>query len=169
MGGFGLNVTNALCASEYSLQGLEVLTVDVETPCAEMRPITGQSPTACIVYGHIPLMITRACPLRNVRTCDGCSRQGELLDRKNMRLPVRCTGPAGVRTIYNPIALYAADRVREIPADWMVLHFTIEPPQRVETVLRMAFSGRPYDEKMTRGLLFKPREDSGKEPHGTEN
>lgn len=169
MGGFGLNVTNALCASEYSLQGLEVLTVGVETPCAEMRPITGQSPTACIVYGHIPLMITRACPLRNVRTCDGCSRQGELLDRKNMRFPVRCTGPAGVRTIYNPIALYAADRVREIPADWMVLHFTIEPPQRTETVLRMAFSGRPYDEKMTRGLLFKPREDSGKEPHGTEN
>ena len=53
---------------------------------------------------------------------------------------------------------------REELVEWLQLYF-----QRVETVLRMAFSGRPYDEKMTRGLLFKPREDSGKEPHGTEN
>lgn len=162
MGGFGLNVTNAMSAAEYSLQGLELLTAGLETPCAEMRPIAGESPLACIIYGHIPLMVTRACPLRNVRTCDGCSREGELLDRKNMRFPVRCTGPAGVRTIYNPIALYAADRVKEIPADWMVLHFTIEPPERVEEVVRMALAQRAYDGKMTRGLLFKPREDTGK-------
>lgn len=162
MGGFGLNVTNAMSAAEYSLQGLELLTAGLETPCAEMRPIAGESPLACIIYGHIPLMVTRACPLRNVRTCDACSREGELLDRKNMRFPVRCTGPAGVRTIYNPIALYAADRVKEIPADWMVLHFTIEPPERVEEVVRMALAQRAYDGKMTRGLLFKPREDTGK-------
>ena len=162
MGGFGLNVTNAMSAAEYSLQGLELLTAGLETPCAEMRPIAGECPLACSVYGHIPLMVTRACPLRNVRTCDGCSREGELLDRKNMRFPVRCTGPAGVRTIYNPIALYAADRVKEIPADWMVLHFTIEPPERVEEVVRMALAQRAYDGKMTRGLLFKPREDTGK-------
>ena len=159
MGGFGLNVTNPLAAEEYEALGLGVLTVSPETPCGEMAAVAGAARLAALIYGHMPLMLTRACPLQNVRTCKGCSRQGELVDRKNMRFPVRCTGPQGVRTIYNPVPLYAADRTREIPADLLMLYFTIETPQRVEQVLELALGARPFDGPLTRGLLFKSRED----------
>lgn len=31
-------------------------------------------PTGVLIYGHMPLMITRACPLQNVQDCAHCSR-----------------------------------------------------------------------------------------------
>lgn len=160
IGGFGLNITNPLAAKTYYDQGLRLLTVNMEVPCTEMRAIANAGQVAALIYGYMPLMVTRACPLKNVRTCANCPREGVLKDRKNMEFLVRCTGPNGFRTIYNPIALYAADRVKEIPADVLVLYFTKETPERTVQVLQMAMQEKPYDEKWTRGLLFKPREDA---------
>lgn len=160
MGGFGLNVANPLAAREYLDAGLCAVTAGIETPCAEMAAIAGAGPLAALVYGHMPLMLTRACPLQNVRTCKDCPREGRLLDRKGLYFPVRCTGPDGVRTVFNPVPLYAADRAGEVPADELELYFTIETPQRALAVLRMALAGEAFDGRLTRGLLFRRREDA---------
>ena len=34
-----------------------------------------------------------------------------------MRFPVRCSGPAGARTVYNPIPIYMGDRLKELPVE----------------------------------------------------
>ena len=105
-GGFGLNVTNDLAAQYYADLGLssvlilpEVKDSDISTiaPTRDGKPV----PTGVITYGHMPLMVTRACPLQNIHDCAHCDKTGLLTDRKAKKFPVRCG--LGVRTIYNPV------------------------------------------------------------------
>ena len=108
-GSFGLNITNQLAAQFYADNGLgsmlilpEVKDSDISTiaPTHNGRPV----PTGVLVYGHMPLMITRACPLQNIHDCAHCDKTGVLTDRKAKKFPVRCG--LGVRTIYNPVPIY---------------------------------------------------------------
>src|SRR5699024_12481844 len=86
-------------------------------PVREGRPV----PTGALSYGHMPLMLTRACPLHNVHDCAHCSREGGLTDRKAKEFPVRYGG--GVRTIYNPLTLYIADNTCATPLDCGVVYY----------------------------------------------
>ena len=155
-GGLGLNVTNPLAADEYRRLGLAGLLAHPETPLAAMRLIASGVPTAALCYGHIPLMLTRACPLKNVRDCANCPRSGALRDRKGRDFPVRCSAPggAGVRTVYNPVPLYMGDRLRELPADTAVAAFTLETPERICQILALLLEGRAFDGEFTRGLYY---------------
>lgn len=155
-GGLGLNVTNPLAADEYRRLGLAGLLAHPETPLAAMRLIAPGVPTAALCYGHIPLMLTRACPLKNVRDCANCPRSGALRDRKGRDFPVRCSAPggAGVRTVYNPVPLYMGDRLRELPADTAVAAFTLETPERICQILALLLEGRAFDGEFTRGLYY---------------
>lgn len=155
-GGLGLNVTNPLAADEYRALGLQGLLVHPETPLAAMRLIAPGVPTAALCYGHIPLMLTRACPLKNVRDCANCPRAGALRDRKGRDFAVRCSAPggAGVRTVYNPVPLYMGDRLRELPADTAVAAFTLETPARCARVLELLLAQQPFDGEFTRGLYY---------------
>ena len=154
-GGFGLNVTNPLSAKEYAALGARMLTLSPELTLEDMARISAPVPVLALAYGHMPLMLTRACPLQNVRDCGGCDRKGELLDRKGMRFPVRCSGPAGARTVYNPIPIYVGDRLKELPVELPLLYFTIETAARVREVLALVREGLPFDGPFTRGLYYK--------------
>ncbi len=127
-----------------------------ETPLAAMRQFAADLPVAALCYGHMPLMLTRACPLKNLRDCAGCDRRGLLRDRKARDFPVRCSAPggAGVRTVYNPVALYMGDRLRELPADYAVAAFTLEEPAQVRQILERLLQGLPFDGEFTRGLYY---------------
>lgn len=155
MGGFGLNVTNAAAARAYLAMGCESVTASPELTARGVHELAAQAPTAVLAYGHMPLMLTRACPLHNVHGCKGCPQKGALTDRKGAKFPVRCTGPQGMRTVYNPVPLYLCDKAGQAGADMLLLYFTIEPPQRVGQVLRLARAGAPFDGAFTRGLFFK--------------
>lgn len=155
-GGMGLNVTNPMAAGRWRELGLQGMLVHPETPLSAMRLIDPGMPTAALCYGHIPLMLTRACPLKNVRDCKGCSHSGSLRDRKGRDFAVRCSAPgmAGIRTVYNPVPLYMGDRMGELPADTAVAVFTLEAPDRVHQILEMLLAGRGFDSEFTRGLYY---------------
>ena len=155
MGGFGLNVTNAAAARAYLAMGCESVTASPELAAQGVCGLAAQAPTAVLAYGHMPLMLTRACPLHNVHGCKGCPKKGKLTDRRGAEFPVRCTGPQGMRTVYNPVPLYLCDKAGQAGADMLLLYFTIEAPQRVGQVLDMARTGAPFDGAFTRGLFFK--------------
>lgn len=152
-GGFGLNVANPLSALCWKDLGPSALTVSPETPFAEMEAIEPGVPTWAIVYGHLPLMITRACPLQNVTDCAHCDKQGLLTDRKRRQFPVRCGG--GVRQIYNPVPLYMGDKLKKLPADGALAWFTLETPAEAARVLAALEKGESWPEEFTRGLYFK--------------
>ena len=155
-GGLGLNVTNPLAAARYAELDLRGLLLHPETSLPAMREVAPGVPTAALCYGHIPLMLTRACPLRNVRSCAQCPGGGALRDRKGRDFTVTCSAPggAGVRTVYNPVPLYMGDRLRELPVDVAVAAFTTESPARTAQILEGLLAGRAFDSEFTRGLYY---------------
>lgn len=152
-GGLGLNVTNPLSGAEAVQLGVQSVLALPELTAAQVGALARCVPAAAIGYGHLPLMLTRACPLHNVHTCAGCSRKGELTDRKGRRFAVRCG--LGVRTIYNPVPLYMGDKSGALGCDCEVLYFTTESSRRAAQVLAMYAAGAPFDGELTRGLYFK--------------
>ena len=157
-GGFGLNITNQLAAQFYADNGLgsmlilpEVKDSDISTiaPTHDGRPV----PTGVLVYGHMPLMITRACPLQNIHDCAHCDKTGVLTDRKAKKFPVRCG--LGVRTIYNPVPIYMGDKPGALTVDYGVAYFTLESREEAAKILDMIRTHAPFEGDFTRGLYFK--------------
>lgn len=157
-GGIGLNITNPLAAQRYAELGLSALLLLPEVRAEDMACIAPQGAggpvrTGAMVYGHMPLMLTRACPLHNLHGCARCPRQGELTDRKARRFPVRCG--LGVRTVYNPVPIYMGDKPGALPVDWAYAHFTTESRERAAQVLALWQQCAPFDGEFTRGLYYK--------------
>ncbi len=155
-GGFGLNITNQLAAAEYAALGLCSITLLPELAAAELPALGPPAvgiPAGAFVYGHMPLMLTRACPLQNVTDCAHCPREGMLTDRKGMQFPVRCG--LGMRSVYNPVPLYMGDKPGALAVDYGLAYFTIESAARAGAVLRLLAAHAPFDGSFTRGLYFK--------------
>ena len=157
-GSFGLNITNQLAAQFYADNGLgsmlilpEVKDSDISTiaPGHGGKPV----PTGVLVYGHMPLMITRACPLQNIHDCAHCDKTGVLTDRKAKKFPVRCG--LGVRTIYNPVPIYMGDKPGALTVDYGVAYFTLESRDEAAEILEMIRTHAPFEGDFTRGLYFK--------------
>ena len=157
-GGFGLNVTNNLAAQYYADLGLrsvlilpEVKDSDISTiaPTRDGKPV----PTGVITYGHMPLMVTRACPLQNIHDCAHCDKTGLLTDRKAKKFPVRCG--LGVRTIYNPVPIYMGDKPGALTVDYGVAYFTLESREEAAAILDSIRQHAPVEGEFTRGLYFK--------------
>ena len=157
-GSFGLNITNQLAAQFYADNGLgsmlilpEVKDSDISTiaPTHDGKPV----PTGVLVYGHMPLMITRACPLQNIHDCAHCDKTGVLTDRKAKKFPVRCG--LGARTIYNPVPIYMGDKPGALTVDYGVAYFTLESRDEAAKILDMIRVHAPFEEDFTRGLYFK--------------
>ena len=157
-GSFGLNITNQLAAQFYADNGLgsvlilpEVKDSDIGTiaPTHDGRPV----PTGVLVYGHMPLMVTRACPLQNIHDCAHCDKTGVLTDRKAKKFPVRCG--LGVRTIYNPVPIYMGDKPGALTVDYGVAYFTLESREEAAQILDMIRTHAPFEGDFTRGLYFK--------------
>ena len=157
-GSFGLNITNQLAAQFYADNGLgsmlilpEVKDSDISTiePTHNGKPV----PTGVLVYGHMPLMITRACPLQNIHDCAHCDKTGVLTDRKAKKFPVRCG--LGVRTIYNPVPIYMGDKPGALTVDYGVAYFTLESREEAAKILEMIRTHAPFEGDFTRGLYFK--------------
>ena len=80
-GGFGLNITNNAAAQFYAEQGLNSLLILPEVKDSDIASIAPMRdgkpvPTGVMVYGHMPLMLTRACPLQNIHDCAHCDKTG---------------------------------------------------------------------------------------------
>ena len=157
-GSFGLNITNQLAAQFYADNGLgsmlilpEVKDSDISTiaPTHDGRPV----PTGVLVYGHMPLMVTRACPLQNIHDCAHCDKTGVLTDRKAKKFPVRCG--LGVRTIYTPVPIYMGDKPGALTVDYGVAYFTLESREEAAQILDMIRTHAPFEGDFTRGLYFK--------------
>ena len=157
-GSFGLNITNQLAAQFYADNGLgsmlilpEVKDSDIGTiaPTHDGKPV----PTGVLVYGHMPLMVTRACPLQNIHDCAHCDKTGVLTDRKAKKFPVRCG--LGVRTIYNPVPIYMGDKPGALTVDYGVAYFTLESREEAAQILDMIRTHAPFEGDFTRGLYFK--------------
>ena len=157
-GGFGLNITNNVAAQFYAEQGLSSLLILPEVKDSDIASIAPTRngkpvPTGVMIYGHMPLMLTRACPLQNIHDCAHCNKTGVLTDRKAKKFPVRCG--LGVRTIYNPVPIYMGDKPGALPVDYGVAYFTLESREEAAQILDSIRTHAPFEGDFTRGLYFK--------------
>ena len=157
-GGFGLNVTNQVAAQFYADNGLGSVLILPETKDSDISTIAPTHagkpvPTGVLVYGHMPLMVTRACPLQNIHDCAHCDKTGVLTDRKAKKFPVQCG--MGVRTIYNPVPIYMGDKPGALTVDYGVAYFTLESREEAASILDNIRVHAPFEGDFTRGLYFK--------------
>lgn len=153
-GGFGLNVFNTQSMEQLRELGLRDTEASFELTQAQTAALGGALPRGMLVYGRLPLMLTRCCPLQNGRDCGHCDKNGALTDRKGITFPIRCFG--GASEVLNSVPLFLLDRLREVRnIDFVSIRFTVENSVEIGEILtQFPKNSRPeYD--FTRGLAEK--------------
>lgn len=156
LGGFGLNITNADALALYAAQGCTAATLSVELTLAEVKQIYNVLPGVpldLLVYGHLPLMLTRAAPLANAGVKYGATHAGTLTDRRGRQFTV--AGQNGVDEIFNPVPLWLAERLPGLPVHTATLYFTSEKQQQAQGILQAFLQQQPAPFEFTRGLYDK--------------
>lgn len=117
----------------------------------ELMPFTE---IEALVYGYLPLMLTRACPKKSMTDCSSCTAKSSfLVDRKGSKMRIFCRG--AVSEIYNCVPLCAPVENSEFKkADFLLCYFTVESPERCRQVLSSIKNGICPEcrEGFTRGL-----------------
>lgn len=146
-GDFGLNVFNSLSAQEF-----ENTILSFELTTQQANKIQGKN-TGVVVYGRLPLMLTRNCPIKSSVGCYNC--QGRITDRKGYNFPVICSKYPCVE-ILNSVPVYMLDRMKEIKTDFAHFYFSTETVKQVESVISLYQQNKTKktkpDFKYTRGL-----------------
>lgn len=152
--GFSMNVFNSYSVEVLEDLGVKSITLSPELTLEQAADISGVVPRGILVYGRLPLMLTRNCPIKNGTICSECKGRGVITDRKNVKFPVTCT--MGCSEILNSRPIYMADRMHEVEdMDFVSFYFTGEKPASVEKVLEFYESGKAINGDYTRGLYYR--------------
>lgn len=152
--GFGMNIFNSVSVSEAAALGAEDCLLSCEVSLAQAAHIGGELPRGLMMYGRIPLMMTRNCPVATKLTCAECGGRSYLLDRMGVRFPVRCKN--GCSFVLNSRPLWLADKLNDIRnVDYGLLWFTDESKEECTRVISDYRRGGAPQGEFTRGLYYK--------------
>ncbi len=154
-GGFSLNAANSQSLLWLAEQGLADTELSCELSLPQAYRLGEELPRGVLVYGRLPLMLTRNCPAANGPSgCLHCRKTGKtpwLTDRKGLRFPVQCTGSCS--EVLNSLPLELSDMLASFRnLDFGVLRFTTESKEEQGAVLRRYFAGGAPEGEYTRGL-----------------
>ncbi len=153
-GGFSLNITNSAAIEWYSEFGLADTELSFELTLPQAASIGGELRRGLLLYGRLPLMLTRNCPAANAGGCQNCKTAPLLTDRRGIQFPVQCYGACS--EVLNSVPLYMADRLGEIKnQDFGVLRFTTETAQEAEEIINQYLTCAPSEGEHTRGLYYR--------------
>lgn len=157
--GMPCNAFNSASMAEWNRLGAESVCLSPELDIAEIRSISKELPTECYIYGHLPVMTTKHCPIKAAKKdccCDG--KPYFLRDRKGMDLPVLPEPGRCISTIYNANPLYMADRMHELTGLGLAygrLLFTVETPEEITKILQEYRTAAKRDGGYTRGHFYR--------------
>lgn len=147
-GSFTLNIFNSFSADYMKTLGLEDFIFSPEAKLQQINSIHTDLPTGALIYGKIPLMLARNCPIKNEIGCKNCTMK--ITDRTGREFPVSCS-PYYVE-ILNSDCLYMFDRVSSfsnVSFGAVILHN--ENAEQTKAVL----SGKKPSGSITRGLYYR--------------
>ncbi len=149
-----MNIFNSLSMDVAKSLGIDKVIVSNECTLEKFSKISSSVPIGLTVYGRIPLMLTRNCPIKNGKSCRECNRESYITDRMGINFPVKCN--MGYSEILNSRPIYMADRMGEIPdCDIMFFNFTTESRYEVESVISAYENEEKSTSEFTRGLLYR--------------
>ncbi len=151
---YGSNIFNSEALDVWKNYFADEAVLSVEMTISQIEKISSDIRKGVICYGKLPLMLIRNCPMKNVRSCSGCKKDGELTDRKGIKFSVDCSGD--YVEVLNSVPLYVADQKTKFRnADFFVLKFTTETKEEVAEIYRKHKSGESYEGNFTRGLYHR--------------
>ena len=149
-----MNILNSHSMDVAKALGINEAIVSNECTLDHFRSVSSPMPKGITVYGRIPLMLTRNCPIKNGKSCAECRRNSEITDRMGIKFPVKCF--MGYSEILNSRPIYMADRMNEIPpADILFFNFTTETTKEVKEILEAYENNKKPQIEFTRGLLYR--------------
>lgn len=152
-GGYRLNCVNSSSIDFYTDNGVKDIIISPELTDFQINNLIKSCSIGFLAYGHLPLMITRRCPIKNGKPCnkERCNRK--LKDRMNNELDVICS--ENTAEILNSDVLYLADKLERFDnADFAVLKFTIE--NNINDIISAYVKEcPPTGNDFTRGLYFR--------------
>jgi putative protease len=149
-----MNILNSHSMDVAKELGISEAMVSNECTLDNFAKISAPIRKGITVYGKIPLMLTRNCPIKNGKSCAECKRNSEITDRMGISFPVKCF--MGYSEILNSRPIYMADRLREIPsADILFFNFTTESTREVREILEAYENNKKPQIEFTRGLLYR--------------
>ncbi|HZK33530.1 MAG TPA: DUF3656 domain-containing protein, partial [Tissierellaceae bacterium] len=136
-GDMGLNTFNSFTLNYLKEFGLESITLSPELTLNQIKNINDNSNAIneTIVYGHLPVMVTKYCPMSlvkgckddtNCHTCNFATGY-KLKDRINVEFPME--RGEGFSTIYNSVPVMVLDSLKSIynsGVNMARLDFTVE-------------------------------------------
>lgn len=133
------------CITEKASRVLFGLGFDTVCASPEAKAVMWENAEK-IVYGHIPLMNTRNCIIKNCSNCVGGSGFS-LNDRTNANFPIFC-GFEHSNIIYNSVPLWLLDKPVSCSP---VIVFTVESEKRQGEIIKAYEEKKPPEGKFTRG------------------
>ncbi len=147
-GSFTLNVYNSYSAEYLHSLGLEDCIFSIEATLPQIAQVRTSLPIGAVVYGRLPLMLTRNCPIKNEVGCGKCTKK--LTDRTGRDLPVVCS--KDYTEIMNADKLCMLDRLDEMHnIVFGAVYLHDEDAAETQAVL----SGCKPQGNITRGLYYR--------------
>lgn len=150
IGGALLNVINSEAAEYYFSLGVKDVTLSPELSFKNIKSISSHAKTGLIVYGYLPLMHFRCCPLQGENGCGECKGKGKLTDRMGEEFSVLCENRK-FSVLYNTVPLYVGDK-NIPPVHFVTLSFTTEDAPTVKKVIDAYKSKKALSGRKTAGL-----------------
>ena len=153
--GFTSNIYNTDTLEFFSKNGASEGVASVELTAKKIQNIGGNVPRGVIAYGKIPLMLTKNCPIKNVKNCNECKRKSKLRDRKGIEFEVVCSN--GYSEILNKFPICIFDKKDDFyNSDFFMLYFTTESKDEVENIVANYHRNTLVDQQnFTRGLYYR--------------
>lgn len=152
-GGMRLNIFNSHTLNFLKEKGFEAAILSPELNLGAIRDLRKPLKTEVMVYGHLPLMITENCVIKNNSKCPCNADVNYITDRKGIKFPVIRDGKSHRNVVLNSLPLFMGDKLNEISksgAERLLMYFTIENSAKVKAVCDSYFSGKVFDEPYTR-------------------
>lgn len=147
-GSFTLNVFNSYSAEYLKNIGLEDCVFSFEAKLSQFNDVSTGLLLGALVYGNIPLMLTRNCPVKNETGCRGCKRR--ITDRTGRNLPIVCHKE--FTEILNSDTLYMLDRLNDFKnISFGLVMLNVESSEQV----RELFENKKPCGSLTKGLYYR--------------
>lgn len=151
IGGTLLNITNSVSADEYFNLGAGSVTLSPELSGAAIKNLKTRARTGICIYGYMPLMHFRCCPLQGEKGCGECKGKGEITDRMGEKFTVLCENRQ-FSVLYNTVPLYLGDK--KLPrTDFVLMSFTTENKYNVRKAVEAYKYKKALDGRKTAGLF----------------
>lgn len=153
--GFGSNITNSYSVDilEEYFDNLKNVTVSFENTINNINKIKSNTSLSAVVYGFLPLMTTRNCPIKEEIGCGNCNKNQSLTDRMGKQFKVKCNGQTS--EIFNTYPLCIFEKIDKLDKSInRVFLFTNEIDKQVDKIIKN-YKDKENIPDSTKGCYFR--------------